>query len=213
MEPLPETLRRLTALIEEQQLDRAHLLDPERLAARTALAPETVRTLLQGGRAPAESVDERVCARIKALTDAQVAGAGDSEAERATTRKSRAQLVNELAQTLGVSKPWARQVSEGKKVPNVTLLHQLVKFFNVDVSTGESFFTAEAPDALNRELTSILTRYETPDSDPIKQLLEQFGVQAVDTRQHGDASITPEQLGAILAGVFQSLQTKGDQGR
>lgn len=213
MEPLPETLRRLTALIQDRDLNRAQLLDAEKLAARTALSPETVRVLLQGGHVPVESVDERVCARIKALSDAQTAGTGASEAERTRTRKSRAQLVNELAETLGVSKPWARQVSEGKKVPNVTLLHQLVKFFNVDASTGEAFFTAEAPDALNRELTSILARYEAPDSDPVKQLLEQFGVQAVNTRQHGDASITPEQLGAILAGVFQSLQTKGDQGR
>ncbi|MFI1370225.1 hypothetical protein [Streptomyces griseochromogenes] len=202
MEPnLPETFRRLNALIEEQKLDRSELLDPEVLATRTALPVATVRTLLRGGDALEDSVAERVCARIKVLSDAYLS---------ARPGQTRAQLVNEIAEALGVSKPWARQVCEGRKLPNVTLLHQLVQFFEVDASTGEAFFTAAAPDALNRALRDILTKYENPERDPLQALLARYGVKAADMRLH-DSSITPEQLESLLEGVFQSLKPKGDR--
>lgn len=71
-----ETLERLNALIEERHLHRSKLISPEDLAARTALPEDVVTTLLQGGVLPADTVNDRVRARIKTLSDAHLARTG-----------------------------------------------------------------------------------------------------------------------------------------
>ncbi|MFV0132100.1 hypothetical protein ACLGIH_02330 [Streptomyces sp. HMX87] len=147
MEPppqLPDTLRRLEAIIEERGLNRSRLLDPQQLATRTALPVATVRTLLAGGTAPPETVNDRVCARIKAV----------AAEHRARTGRRMSDLAAEIRTRLGVSDYWARQVCDGKKVPSVEFLHGLVEFFGVEA--GEAFFTADAPQALNRALLPLL---------------------------------------------------------
>lgn len=125
MEPptqLPESLRRLNALIEEQGLNRSELLDPKEMADRTALPESTVRTLLSGGTVPADTVNDRVCARINTLANAHL--------DRTGRRMS--DLAADIRERLGVSDYWARQVCDGKKVPSVEFLHGLVEYFAVE---------------------------------------------------------------------------------
>ncbi|MFJ5842303.1 hypothetical protein ACIQGO_37125 [Streptomyces shenzhenensis] len=186
--PLPETLERLDALIEEHSLKRSELLDPAMLANKAALPESTVRTLLAGGMAPAEAVNDRARARIHTLAMARLAATG----------RRMADLAAELHAELGISEMWARQVCDGKKVPNLELLHGLVNFF--DVAGGEAFFTAPADDALNRVLLPTLRRLE---SDPLQALLDQFGVRGTDLRMHG--SMTRLQLERLLEGVLRSV--------
>lgn len=149
---LPMTLERLEALIESQGLNRADLFTPEELAAKTALSESTVRTLLQGGQAPADTVNERVRARIKALADAHLARTGERMSD----------LAGSISRQLGVSPFWARQVCAGEKVPSVELLHGLVDFFRIDDHVGEAFFTAPAAEALNRALLTLLAAHTPP---------------------------------------------------
>jgi hypothetical protein len=137
---LPETLRRLDALIKEQGLERSELLNPQELAARTFLPEDTVHTLLAGGIPPADTVNDRVRARIKAMADDYLTRTG----------KRMSGLASSISRQLGVSAFWARQVCTGEKVPSVELLHGLVGFFEVE--GGEAVFTAGAPVALNRVL-------------------------------------------------------------
>ncbi|WP_404959626.1 hypothetical protein [Streptomyces sp. 147326] len=147
MGPAPSlhtTLERLEVLVQERKMSRSELLDPEELAARTALPEETVRILLRGGEPPLDTVGERVRARVKALADAHLARTG--------TRMS--DLAGGISRELGVSAFWARQVCSGEKVPSVEFLHGLVGFFGV--GGGEAFFTAPAPEALNRALLPVL---------------------------------------------------------
>lgn len=189
---LPETLRRLDALAEEQGLARSALLDPRELAARTALPERTVRTLLKGGTAPADKVNDRVCARLRTLADAHLARTGGRMSD----------LAADIRERLGVSDYWARQVCAGKKVPSVEFLHGLVEFFGVE--GGEAFFTAPAADALDRVLLPVLRELEGPDGqrDPIRALMDRYGVKATDLRRHG--AVTPEQLDRLLEGVIRS---------
>ncbi|MFJ2007846.1 helix-turn-helix domain-containing protein [Streptomyces chartreusis] len=147
--PLAETLRRLDALVEEQGLSRAELLNPRDLASRTCLSRATVRDLLNGGTAPADTVNDRVRERVKALADAYLARTG----------KPMSELAAAVSRQLGVSAFWARQVCTGEKMPSVELLHGLVRFFRVD--GGEAFFTDEAPAALNRVLVPLLAQLAT----------------------------------------------------
>ncbi|WP_445528065.1 hypothetical protein [Streptomyces cyslabdanicus] len=198
---LPETLQRLDALIERQQLNRAELLDPRWLAEKTALPERTVRTLLAGRTAPREEVGERVCARVRTLADSYLARTGRRKPE----------LVAAVHRQCGVSEVWARQIIDGKKVPSVELLHGLVKFFDLTESK-EAFFTDEAPDALNRALLPILNKYENPEQDPVQALLKKYGVVAADLRHHG--SLTTGQLETLLAGVIRSVMPpQEDSGR
>ncbi|MFH8342545.1 hypothetical protein [Streptomyces sp. AM6-12] len=148
--PLPETLRRLDALIRQEGLERSEFLDARRLALRTALPEHVVGTLLRGGQPPVETVNERVRSRIKALADDRLARAG----------RRMSDLAGSISRQLGVSAFWARQVCAGDKVPSVELLHGLVDFFGIE--GGEAFFTAPADEALNRELRSMLAARSAP---------------------------------------------------
>jgi hypothetical protein len=149
---LPATLERLDALVQHEGLKRSDLISPEALAAMTALPESTVRTLLRGGQPPADTVSERVRARIKALADAHLTAHGQRMSD----------LAGNISRQLGVSPFWARQVCAGEKVPSVELLHGLVTFFGVDDQVGEAFFTAPASEALNRALLTILAAHQPP---------------------------------------------------
>ncbi|GAA2439117.1 hypothetical protein [Streptomyces glaucus] len=192
--PLPETLRRLRAHTGEQDLN------PQVLAAKTALPESTVRALLRGDDLPQDTVEERVCDRIKRLADAYLS----------SREKRLSDLVLEVHERLGISTKWARQVLKGEKMPSVPLLHDLVAFFRVE--GGEAFFTAPPADALNRVLLPILTKYENPEQDPVTALMEKFGIKAMDLRHHG--SMTRGQLENLLEGVIKSVMPpKGDTSR
>ncbi|MFE9175425.1 hypothetical protein ACFYN5_04150 [Streptomyces sp. NPDC007126] len=188
--PLSETLRRLDRVVQEKE-DRSKLLDAAELARRTALPVSTVRSLLQGGTPPDDSVNDRVRMRIAAL----------AEAEMAATGKRMSDLASDISERLGVSGYWARQVCDGKKVPSVELLHGLVEYFGVE--EGEAFFTASAADALNRVLLPVLHGLEEPENDPVLALMDRYGVRSADLRAHG--SLTREQLERLLEGVLRSV--------
>ncbi|CAL9390852.1 hypothetical protein [Streptomyces sp. enrichment culture] len=188
--PLSETLRRLDRVVQEEGV-RSKLLDAAELARRTALPVSTVRSLLQGGTPPDDSVNDRVRTRIAAL----------AEAEMAATGKRMSDLASDISERLGVSGYWARQVCDGKKVPSVELLHGLVEYFGVE--EGEAFFTAPAADALNRVLLPVLHGLEDPENDPVLALMDRYGVRSADLRAHG--SLTREQLERLLEGVLRSV--------
>jgi transcriptional regulator with XRE-family HTH domain len=189
--PLSETLRRLDEALQEKGSKRSELLDVTALAARTALPASTVRTLLQGGTPPDDSVNDRVRARIAAL----------AKADMTATGRRMSDLATDISRRLGVSEYWARQVCDGRKVPSVELLHGLVEYFDVD--GGEAFFTDSAADALNRALLPLLHQLEDPRSDPVLALMDRYGVRATDLRMHG--SLTREQLERLLEGVLRSV--------
>ncbi|MFI9169363.1 hypothetical protein [Streptomyces lincolnensis] len=188
---LPGTLRRLETLIAERGLKRSAVLDPADLAARTALPERTVLTLLRGGAAPEDTVNDRVRLRIHTLAQGYLARSG----------KRMSDLAADISQCLGVSDYWARQVCDGRKMPSVELLHGLVRFF--DVEDGEAFFTASADEALNRALLPALHRLERAEQDPVQALLDRYGVSGADLRSHG--SITRDQLERVLEGVLRSV--------
>jgi transcriptional regulator with XRE-family HTH domain len=188
---LHETLRRISALIEHQGLNRSALLNPQELASRTALPMTTVRALLKGSPALPDTVNDRVRARLKALSNAHLARTG----------RRMSDLAADIGECLGVSDYWARQVCDGKKVPSVEFLHGLVEYFKVE--GGEAFFTAPADEALNRVLLPVLTRLENPKTDPVQALMDRYGVKATDLRIHG--SLTRDQLERLLEGVFRSV--------
>ncbi|MCQ4204304.1 hypothetical protein ACFW5W_03910 [Streptomyces sp. NPDC058783] len=188
--PLSETLRRLDRVVQEKEV-RTKLLDAAELARRTALPVSTVRSLLQGGTPPDDSVNDRVRTRIAAL----------AEAEMAATGKRMSDLASDISERLGVSGYWARQVCDGTKVPSVELLHGLVEYFGVE--EGEAFFTASAADALNRVLLPVLHGLEGPENDPVLALMDRYGVRSADLRAHG--SLTREQLERLLEGVLRSV--------
>lgn len=194
--PLAETLRRLRAHVEERDLKA------QELAAETALPVAVVQALLEGGDPPATTVEERVCSRIKMLSDARL--------DR-NPGKRLGDLVSEVSARLDISDVWARKLLRGEKMPNVTLLHGIADFFGVE--GGEAFFTASPDEALNRVLEQRLSTYETPTTDPVQALMEKYGVVGTDMRLHGTA-LTPEQLEALLAGVIKSVMpTQGDTSR
>lgn len=188
--PLSETLRRLDRVVQEEGV-RTKLLDAAELARRTALPVSTVRSLLQGGTPPDDSVNDRVRTRIAAL----------AEAEMAATGKRMSDLASDISERLGVSGYWARQVCGGKKVPSVELLHGLVEYFGVE--EGEAFFTASAADAVNRVLLPVLHGLEEPENDPVLALMDRYGVRSADLRALG--SLTREQLERLLEGVLRSV--------
>ncbi|MFD5966782.1 hypothetical protein ACFWGR_11195 [Streptomyces sp. NPDC060311] len=188
--PLSETLRRLDRVVQEKEV-RTKLLDAAELARRTALPVSTVRSLLQGGTPPDDSVNDRVRTRIAALAEAEIAATG----------KRMSDLASDISERLGVSGYWARQVCDGKKVPSVELLHGLVEYFGVE--EGEAFFTAPAADALNRVLLPVLHGLEEPENDPVLALMDRYGVRSADLRAHG--SLTREQLERLLEGVLRSV--------
>jgi transcriptional regulator with XRE-family HTH domain len=183
-------LRRLDKAIQEKGV-RSDLLNVTELAAKTALPTSIVRTLLQGGTPPDDSVNDRVRTRIAALAKANMAATG----------KRMSDLASDISQRLGVSGYWARQICDGKKVPSVELLHGLVEYFEVE--EGEAFFTASAADALNRALLPLLHKLEHPESDPVLALMDRYGVRSADLRMHG--SLTREQLERLLEGVLRSV--------
>ncbi|MFF7451603.1 MULTISPECIES: hypothetical protein [unclassified Streptomyces] len=185
------TLQRLDELIRERGLNRSEILAPHTLAARTALPESTVRRLLEGGAPPDDTVNERVCARIKALSDAYLARSG----------KRMSDLAAAVSARLEISEVWARAVCDGRKIPNITHLHRLVGFFGVE--GGESFFTVPADEALNRALLPALQQLEHPEQDPVAALLDRYGVKGADLRAHG--SLSRVQLERILEGVLRSV--------
>ncbi|MGW8065211.1 hypothetical protein ACVV2G_23825 [Streptomyces ziwulingensis] len=115
---LARTVRRLDRAIDEQGLARSESLNPSVLAAGTALPESVVRHLLAGREPPDDTVNERVCGRIKALSDAYLRRHG----------KILKDLAAEVSARTGISDVWARAVCDGKKTPNVELLHHLVGF-------------------------------------------------------------------------------------
>ncbi|MER5450561.1 hypothetical protein ABT052_37090 [Streptomyces sp. NPDC002766] len=147
--PLHATLRRLDELTREQRLNQSDALAPDALSAATGLPERSICLLLQGHAPSHDTVEERVCSRLKAVADAYMARTG----------KRMSELAAEVSQRLGISEVWARQICVGKKVPNVGHLHHLARFFGVE--GGEPFFTAPADEALNRALQPILARLET----------------------------------------------------
>ncbi|QIP74627.1 hypothetical protein [Streptomyces sp. VN1] len=202
--PLSETLRRLDAQIDERGLDRTAVLNAKDLADKTSLPVKTVRALLQGKAVRPEPFDDRVLARIQNFVALHLA----------QTRKSETELIGEVMTALSLSRPWARSVIRGEKVPNAKKLHELAVHFKLDGQ--ETYFTSDAETALNRELKRILLRYESPERDPIEALMEQYGVRATDMRVHGHMTgiTSKEQLAALLEGVFKSvLPPKGGQDR
>ncbi|WP_229882440.1 hypothetical protein [Streptomyces alanosinicus] len=178
-------------LIDEHGLRRSDVLDPKQLAVQTAQPETVVAHLLNGGAPPVDTVSERASARIKTLSNDYLARTG----------KRMSDLAAEVSLRSGVSEVWARQVCDGKKTPNIELLHHLVGFFGVD--GGESFFTASADEALNRVLLSVLAKLDNPGTDPVGALLDRYGVKAADLRQHG--SMTRQQLERVLEGVLRSV--------
>jgi transcriptional regulator with XRE-family HTH domain len=197
---LPETLQRLQAIIQAQGLDRSQLLNPAELATRTALPEDTVRTLLAGGSSPSDTVNDRARARISTLAKAYL--------QRSGRRMS--DLAADISRELGISENWARQICEGRKVPNLEITHGLAKYFCVD--GGVTFFTAPADEALSHALQPILHTLEKPESDPVQALMNRYGVKGADLRVHG--SMTRRQLERLLEGVFKSvLPEEEDTGR
>lgn len=202
--PVSETLRRLEAQIKAQDLDRHAVLDPHVLADRTSLPVDTVRALLRGEEVPEPEFNERVLGRMKAFVAYHLAATGKTEA----------QLIGEVQVALHpISRPWARSVIRGEKVPNSKTLHELAVYFELDGQ--ETYFTSLAVDALNRALQRVLLRYEPPERDPIEALMDRYGVEAADMRLHGASGgvSSKEQLAVLLEGVFRSvIPPKGDQG-
>ncbi|MGW1171935.1 hypothetical protein [Streptomyces sp. NPDC002550] len=199
--PLPETLQRLDSLIKQEGLNRSEILSPRALATKTALSESTVCTLLQGSQAPAETVNERVRSRIKALADRHLARTGQRMSD----------LAGSISRRLGVSAFWARQVCAGDKVPSVELLHGLVDFFKVE--GGEAFFTAPAPEALNRALLTILLAAQP---EPQAQAP---GEKASGSSSHSDvrgfalrqARDLPEERWKVLNATLKALLELDDQ--
>lgn len=196
---LPETLRRLDELITERGLKRADIFDVQTLAAKTALPDTVIKRLVRGGKPTPDSVSDRVCARMKVVSAAYLADNG----------KRTSDLAADLRDSLGISDVWARSVCEGKKMPNVDLLHHLAAYFRVE--GGERFFTAPADEALNRVLLPTLRELEGSDTDPLSLLMREYGVESAHMRQDGD--LTREQVERVLKGVLQSvLPQKGESG-
>lgn len=148
--PLPATLKRLEALIQHRGLKRSDLFTVEELVQATALPENVIRSLLQGRKLPADTVGDRVRARIKALADAHLSANGERMSD----------LASKVSAKLDVSPYWARQVCSGEKVPSVELLHGLVGFFGIEDRGGEAFFTAPASEALNRVLLTVLAAHQ-----------------------------------------------------
>ncbi|MEW2623253.1 hypothetical protein [Streptomyces sp. NPDC048106] len=196
--PLPESLRRLDALIQQEGLDRSEFLSARRLAARTALPESVVRTLLRGGQPPAETVNERVRSRIKALADDRLARTGQRMSD----------LAGSVSRQLGVSAFWARQVCAGDKVPSVELLHGLVDFFGVE--GGEAFFTAAAAEALNRELLSMLADRSSPEGRAAAQS-DSPGRDDVRGFALRQARNLPEERWNVLNATLKALLELDDQ--
>lgn len=203
MEPstsLPETLQRLDELIKERGLNRAEIFNPQVLAAKTALPDAVISRLLKGRKPPTDSVNERVCARMKVVSAAYLARTGKRPSE----------LAADIHAQLGISDVWARNVCEGKKTPNIDLLHHLAAYFGVQ--DGERFFTASADEALNRVLLPTLRQLEVPEADALTLLLRQYGVETAHLRQ--DGSMTRQQIERVLKGVLRSvLPQEGESGK
>nr|WP_252980785.1 hypothetical protein [Streptomyces chartreusis] len=106
---------------------------------------------------------------------------------------------------LGISEYWARQICEGKKVPNIELLHGLVDYFEIEA--GEPFFTNSADRALNRALLPVLQRFE-PDGDPLDAMLARHGVVQTDLRLHG--ALNAEQRRLLMGVLYSVLSPEGD---
>ncbi|WP_190016809.1 hypothetical protein [Streptomyces lucensis] len=199
------TLARLEVLIQEQGIARSHLLDPAELAARTALPEDTVRTLLQGGEPPEDTVNDRVRARVKTLADAHLRRSG----------RRMSDLAGSISRSLGVSTLWARKVCSGEKVPSVELLHGLVGFFGVE--GGEAFFTAPASEALDRALVPVLAALQ-PDADEpggsgdlrTLALTGYDDVRGIALRQARD--LPPERWN-VLTATLQALLKLDDEDR
>ncbi|GLV88411.1 hypothetical protein Slala03_81000 [Streptomyces lavendulae subsp. lavendulae] len=187
---LPETLRRINDLIQEQDLARSELLNIHDIARAAALEESVVGCLLDGGAPPEDTVNDRVRARLKILSDTYLA----------RTERRMSDLAGEVAERLKISDYWARQLCGGKKMPNVEVLRGLVEFFDVDGE--EAFFTAPADEAVNRVLLPILRALDTTETDPVLALMEKYGVKALDLRH---SPLTPQQLDQLLAGVLHSV--------
>jgi hypothetical protein len=176
---------------------RSELLNSKELAVRTALPEDTVRTLLQGDEPPADTVNDRVRTRIKALADAYLARTG----------KRMSDLASSISRQLGVSAFWARQVCSGEKVPSVELLHGLVGYFGV--REGEAFFTAPASETLNRALLPVLAALQPTLSgseaaaDPLAGVLSRYdGVRGIALRQAHDL---PQERWNVLTATLKAL--------
>lgn len=191
------TLERLQGFTRERKVTWSELLNPKELAAKTGLSEDTVRTLLRGGEPPADTVNERVRERVTVLANGYLARTG----------KRMSDLAGNISRELGVSAFWARQVCSGEKVPSVEFLHGLVGFFGV--GGGEAFFTAPAPEALNRALLPILAALESaPEGlehtiDPLVAMsLEYDDVRGIALRRARDL---PPDRWSVLNATLKAL--------
>ncbi|MEW2402802.1 helix-turn-helix transcriptional regulator [Streptomyces sp. NPDC046862] len=190
---LSETLARIEARISENGLARGELLDVTDLSRRTALRESEVEALLSGATPVDEPVDDRVRGRVRALHEAYLARTG----------KRTTDVRREVADRLGISPEWARQLLLGKKMPNVRDLTELARFFGV--AHGTMFFTDSAATALNRELGRVLGELEgaRDDQGPLLKLATRHGVVTLALR--AGHRLTPrkqEALAVMLEGLL-----------
>jgi transcriptional regulator with XRE-family HTH domain len=188
--PLPETLARLDAQIDEKSLDRAAVLDTRDLSGRTALPEGEVLALLAGEAAREDKVDDRIRGRVRALYEAHLAESGRRPAD----------VCREVAAHLGISDKWARSLLNGDKMPNVPDLTRLAEFFRID--QGTKFFTDPAAVALNTALQRTLRELEgTSEDGPLLKFTTRHGVVTLALR---GKRLTPRKQEA-LAFMLESL--------
>ncbi|GAA2425266.1 transcriptional regulator [Streptomyces macrosporus] len=183
-ETLRDILARLSALLKDRGLARKDVVDPDKLSNATGLTVEEVRALLEGGTLPESEVDEITRDRVRFLYAKRHEGQD----------RKKATIIGEVATRLSVSKVWARQLLQGEKCPNVPHLKALSTYFGVPVA----FFTDSAVDAVIRELGPILDELE---SDPLAELMEEFGIREVHARTDSGNPLTrhqKERLAAII---------------
>jgi hypothetical protein len=195
--PLPETLARLDAQIEEKSLDRGEVLDPRALSGRTALSEGEIQALLDGGAPRDDKVDDRIRSRVRALYEAYLAESG----------KRPADVCREVAAHLGISDKWARSLLNGDKMPNVPDLTRLAEFFRID--QGTKFFTDPAAVALNEALQRTLQDLEGSAEDgPLLKFTIKHGVVTLALRGKRLTPRKQEALALMLEGLLSSEEAE-----
>ncbi len=190
---LGDLLGRLESILSSRELSHDEALDLDGLSTSTGLTKREIRTLLKGGRLRDRPVEEITRNRVKSLY-ARRHGGDD---------RKKAAIIVEVADRLGVTRVWARQLLHGEKCPNVPHLKALSTYFEVPVA----FFTDYAPDALARELRPIVERLESEGPDPLADLVGEHGIRAIAAR-NGGRSLTRTQREAIARFVVDFIVDK-----
>ncbi|GAA2445102.1 helix-turn-helix transcriptional regulator [Streptomyces macrosporus] len=181
--PLGDILGRLEPLLSSRGLSHDDALDLDELSASTGLTKREIHTLLKGGRLRERPVEKITRSRVNSLYAKRHEG----------DDRKKAVIIAEVADRLGVSKVWARQLLQGDKCPNVPHLKALSTYFGVPVT----FFTDSAPDALARELGPIVSKWEDPD--PLAELMKEFGIREVHARSDDGSPLSQQQKARIAA--------------